>query len=54
MARRQSGDKPLSEPMMDDLCIGSDYGLVPTRQKAIIWTNDGNIDAYMCHLASMS
>ena len=35
--------------------IGSDNGLAPTRQQAIIWTNDGKfIDAYMGHLASMS
>ena len=35
--------------------IGSDNGLVPTRQQAIIWTNDGKIiDAYMHHWASMS
>ena len=37
------------------ISIGSDNGLVPTRQQAIIWTNDGQItDAYMRHSASMS
>ena len=35
--------------------IGSDNGLAPARQQAIIWTNDGFFtDAYMRHLASMS
>ena len=35
--------------------IGSDNGLVPTRQQAIIWTNDDYFtDAYMRHSASMS
>ena len=35
--------------------IGSDNGLVPSRRKAIIWTNDDLItDAYMCHSASVS
>ena len=35
--------------------IGSDNGLVPSRQQTIIWTNDGQFtDAYMCHSASMS
>ena len=35
--------------------IGSDNGLAPTRQQAIIWTNDGQItDAYMRHSESMS
>ena len=34
---------------------GSDDGLTPTRQQAIIWTNDGYyIDTYMHHLAPMS
>ena len=36
---------------------GSDNGLAPARQQAIIWTNDGKfIDAYiyMRHSASMS
>ena len=34
--------------------IGSDNGLAPTRQQAIIWTNDGKFThAYMCHLVSM-
>ena len=31
------------------------YGLAPTVQQAIIWTNDGLFtDAYMRHSASMS
>ena len=35
--------------------IGSDNGLAPVRQQAIIWTNDGKFtDAYMRHSASMS
>ena len=35
--------------------IGSDNGLLPSRQQAIIWTNDGCFtDAYMRHSASMS
>ena len=37
--------------------IGWDNGCGPTRQQAIIWTNDGSItDAYlfMRHSASMS
>ena len=35
--------------------IGSDNGLAPTRQQAIIWTNDDKFtDAYLLHLASMS
>ena len=35
--------------------IGSDYGLVPTRRQAIIWTNDGWIFyAYMRQSAPMS
>ena len=32
--------------------IGSEYGLAPTRWKAIIWTNDDYFtDAYMRHWA---
>ena len=35
--------------------IGLHNGLAPTRQLAIIWTNDGKFtDAYMGHLASKS
>ena len=35
--------------------IGSDNGLAPARQQAIIWTNDGQFtDAYMRHSTSMS
>ena len=35
--------------------IGSDNGLAPTRQQAIIWTHAGWLkDAYMRHSASMS
>ena len=35
--------------------IGSDNGLVPTRQQGIIWTNDGKFtNACMRHSASMS
>ena len=35
--------------------IGLDNGLVPTRQQAIIWTNDDYLtDACMCHSALMS
>ena len=35
-------------------CIGSDNGLVPPRQQAIIWTNDSTFtDAYMRHLTSV-
>ena len=34
--------------------FGSDYGLVPTRWQAIIWTNDGNFtQEYMHHSASI-
>ena len=36
--------------------ISWDYGLVPTRRQAIIWTNDGYmeiIDTYMRYSASM-
>ena len=37
------------------LFIGSDNGLVPVRQQAIVWTNDGWLtDAYIQHSASMS
>ena len=35
--------------------IGSDNGLVQSKQQAIIWTNDGLFtDVYMRHVASMS
>ena len=35
--------------------IGSDNGLVPIRQQAIIWTNDGKFtNAYKLRSASMS
>ena len=35
--------------------IGLDYGLVPTRRQAIIWTNEGYFtDAYTSHSVSMS
>ena len=35
--------------------VGSDNGLAPAEQQAIIWTNDGKFtDEYMRHLASMS
>ena len=35
--------------------IGSDNGLAPARQEAIVWTSAGYLtDAYMHHSASMS
>ena len=35
--------------------IGLDNGLAPTKQQAVIWTNDGYFtDAYIRHSASMS
>ena len=42
-------------PINNFSSIGSDNGLAPTTQQAIIWTNDGYInDTYMHHSASMS
>ena len=41
--------------MIQYSCIGSDDGLAPTRQQAIVWTNGGLMtNAYVRHLASMS
>ena len=35
--------------------LGSENGLAPTRQQAIIWNNDGHFtDTYMSHSASVS
>ena len=42
-------------PINNVPAFGLDNGLVPARQQAIIWTNDGQFtDSHMHHSASMS
>ena len=47
----QTGDKPLSEPIMAKCpCVAS--SLAPNRRQAIIWTTEN--PGYWCHVATMN